>query len=161
MKKVKCDNVVRLIDVFQTQNNAYIITELCEDGDLVGYIKKNLKKIRQDQAVHAITDILRGLQELAKYGIIHRDLKPANILISKENVFKITDFGFARMVEKTDYLMTSLVGTPLYMSPQILRRTMYTAKCDVWSIGLIFYELIYGQTPWPSNSIIDLVNNMF
>lgn len=81
---------------------------------------------------------------MATNGIIHRDLKPANILISKEDVFKITDFGFARMVEKTDYLMTSLVGTPLYMSPQILKRQMYTSKCDVWSIGLIFYELIYG-----------------
>ncbi|EAR99151.2 Serine/Threonine kinase domain protein (macronuclear) [Tetrahymena thermophila SB210] len=161
MKKLKCENVVKLIDVFQTQNNAYIITELCEDGDLVDFMKRNAGKIRQNQAVKIITDILRGLQELAKHGIIHRDLKPANILISKKDVFKITDFGFARMVEKTDYLMTSLVGTPLYMSPQILKRQMYTSKCDVWSIGLIFYELIYGQTPWPSNSVIDLVNNMF
>jgi len=124
-------------------------------------MKKQAGKITPNQAVNIVTDILIGLQELARHGIIHRDLKPANILISRKDTFKITDFGFARMVEKTDYLMTSLVGTPLYMSPQILKRQMYSSKCDVWSVGLIFYELIYGHTPWPSNSVIDLVNNMF
>lgn len=118
MKKLKCENVVRLIDVFQTTNNAYIVTELCEDGDLVEFMKRQAGQIKQALAIKIVTDILRGLQELARHGIIHRDLKPANILISQnKTIFKITDFGFARMVEKKDYLMTSLVGTPLYMSP--------------------------------------------
>ena len=54
--------------------------------------------------------------------------------------------------------MTSLVGTPLYMSPQVLLRRQYTSKCDVWSIGLILYELIEGKTPWVVRDILDLVN---
>ncbi len=114
MKKLNCDNVVKLIDVYQTQNNAYIISELCLGGDLVEYYKKT--KISQKHAIKIIQDILLGLKELNKYAIIHRDLKPANILIHQE-IFKITDFGFARKVENNNDLMTSLVGTPLYMSP--------------------------------------------
>ena len=95
-----------------------------------------------------------------KNGIIHRDIKPANILIS-DNVFKLTDFGFAKKVHShSETLMTSLVGTPLYMSPQILKRLNYTSKCDIWSLGLIFYEMIYGVTPWPSRDIMDLLHNI-
>ncbi|EGR29853.1 protein kinase domain protein [Ichthyophthirius multifiliis] len=105
---------------------------------------------------------MEGLHDLQKQQIIHRDLKPANILFDKNNnVFKISDFGFARIAQNQNFLMDSLVGTPLYMSPQILKNQKYSAKCDIWSIGLIFYQLIYGKTPWPCATIVDLVQNMF
>ncbi|EGR32768.1 protein kinase domain protein [Ichthyophthirius multifiliis] len=162
MQKLNNKNIVRLIDVYQTQNNAYIVTELCQGGDLIEYMKKNKNKISQKESLKIIENIIFGLEHLFMHGVIHRDLKPANILISENgNIFKISDFGFARKIENEDFLMKSLVGTPLYMSPQILKRQNYTYKCDIWSLGIIFYQLIYGKTPWPSNSVIDLVNNMF
>lgn len=70
---------------------------------------------------------------------MHRDLKPANILI-KNGVCKLADFGFAKNLQYGDNtILKSIVGTPLYMSPQILARTAYTNKSDLWSIGLIYY----------------------
>ena len=71
-------------------------------------------------------------------GIIHRDLKPANILI-KQSSCKLSDFGFAKSLKNEETIMKSIVGTPLYMSPQILKKAKYTAKSDLWSIGLIYY----------------------
>lgn len=86
-------------------------------------------------------------------------MKPANVLLNS-NVFKITDFGFARKLRNEEAIMDSLVGTPLYMSPQILKKTTYNSKSEIWSIAVIFYELIFGTTPWPSQNLIDLINNI-
>ncbi|EAR99160.1 Serine/Threonine kinase domain protein (macronuclear) [Tetrahymena thermophila SB210] len=159
MKKLKHPHVVRLLDVFQTKNNTYIITEFCNQGDLRTYLKKK-KSLTEREAITVISQIMSGLQELANNGIIHRDLKPANILIH-DDVFKITDFGFAKKLDSMeDQLMDSLVGTPLYMAPQILNKQQYTSKCDVWSIGLILYELLFGRTPWPAVNVVDLVQKM-
>lgn len=81
---------------------------------------------------------MRGAKYLHSNGVIHRDLKPANILM-KNGVCKISDFGFAKSLEYENAVMKSIVGTPLYMSPQILKRCKYTSKSDLWSIGLIYY----------------------
>ncbi len=70
-------------------------------------------------------------------GIVHRDLKPANILI-KNGCLKIADFGMSKLEEGNE-LLRSHVGTPYYMAPQVLQRIDYTRKCDVWSMGVIFY----------------------
>lgn len=126
MKKLHHPHVVNMLDVFQTKNNTYIITEFCNQGDLRTYLKKKLLASPQglpvDLALVIISQIISGLSELSAQGIIHRDLKPANILVS-DGIFKITDFGFAKKLDSMDdQLMESLVGTPLYMAPQILNK---------------------------------------
>lgn len=80
-----------------------------------------------------------GFHELINNGVIHRDIKPENILI-RNKVLKLADFGFAKSVN-ADYMNQSLVGTPLYMAPQILKRDKYTSKCDIWGVGLIYFEV--------------------
>ncbi|CAD8087916.1 unnamed protein product [Paramecium sonneborni] len=156
MKLIEDKNIVRLIDVLQSVNNTYIITEFCNGGDLREYLKKR-KTIPENDAINVLKDLLHGIKALLKIGIIHRDIKPANIMI-QDTLFKITDFGFAKQVDShIDTMMNSLVGTPLYMSPQILKRQSYTSKCDIWSLGLIFYELIYGITPWHSQNLVELM----
>ncbi|KAM3132048.1 hypothetical protein pb186bvf_015792 [Paramecium bursaria] len=158
MKDLDCPNIVKLLDVLTTTNNCYIVSELCTGGDLREFMKR-AGAIEEQIAIKILTQILRGILQSFKRGIIHRDLKPANILIAQNQIFKIADFGFAKRFDKLeDDLMTSLVGTPLYMSPQVLLRRQYTSKCDVWSIGLILYELIEGKTPWVVRDILDLVN---
>lgn len=88
--------------------------------------------------------------------MIHRDIKPANILLH-DGIAKISDFGFARVVddmEDRDHF--TLVGTPLYMAPQILKSDKFSSKCDIWSLGMMFYEMLYGSTPWIGKNQIAL-----
>lgn len=94
MKKVSHQNIVKLYDIYQTLNNMYIVTELCQDGDLYRLLQKK-KKLAENQAKSFLKDIMNGAKYLHKNGIIHRDLKPANILI-KKGVCKLSDFGFAK-----------------------------------------------------------------
>ena len=150
MKKVAHQNIVQLHDIYQTTNNMYIVTELCQDGDLLKLLHRR-KRIPEAEAKMLLRDIVNGAKYLHKSGIIHRDLKPANILI-KEGTCKLSDFGFAKSLKSEDVVMKSIVGTPLYMSPQILQKEKYTAKSDLWSIGLIYYEMLHGRTPWPAQN---------
>ncbi len=137
MKKVSHDNIVRLYDIYQTANNMYIVTQFCQDGDLFKLLQKR-KRFSEQQAKSYLKDIMNGAKYLHKNGIIHRDLKPANILM-KNGVCKLSDFGFAKSLSGQETIMKSIVGTPLYMSPQILKKGKYTTKSDLWSIGLIYY----------------------
>ncbi|CAK71363.1 unnamed protein product (macronuclear) [Paramecium tetraurelia] len=159
MKKINDSHVVKLLDVLQSANNTYIITEYCNGGDLREFIKAR-KVIPEEEALKILKDLLQGIKALLKQGIIHRDIKPANILIH-DSQFKITDFGFAKQIDQNlDTIMNSLVGTPLYMSPQILKRGKYSSKCDIWSLGLIMYEMLYGMTPWHSQNLVELMNKL-
>ncbi len=80
--------------------------------------------------------------------IIHRDIKPDNILI-KNGIIKISDFGFSRYaIFEGQENFTNGIGTPLYMSPQLLNNSKYTSKCDVWSVGVVLYQMLYGDVKY-------------
>ena len=88
------------------------------------------------------------MQELVKVGMMHRDVKPENILVCDDGKsVKVGDFGFVKDANETP-MKHSVVGTPLYMSPQCLSNISYSNKSDIWSLGIMFYELMCGQTPW-------------
>ena len=97
--------------------------------------------------------------EIVKHNIVHRDLKPANILVH-QNTFKICDFGFAKYLKELSKMNKTSVGTPMYMSPQVLKGKPYTNKTDVWSLGVLAYEMMFGRTPWQGNSEDNLYKNM-
>ncbi|CAD8120799.1 unnamed protein product [Paramecium sonneborni] len=159
MRDLQGNNVVKLIDVLETANNYYIVQEFCDGGDLQHLLKKK-KFLPQKEAMQLFIDVLLGMIELVKKGIIHRDLKPANILINK-GIYKIADFGFSKALDNFQkQMIVSNVGTPLYQSLQLLKADKYTSKSDIWSLGFIFYEALYGQTPWTARSIPELVKNI-
>ena len=83
---------------------------------------------------------------MAEAGYLHRDLKPANLLI-KDKMTKIADFGFAKRVTANSKEAVN-VGSPLYMSPEALNSNIYTIKNDIWSVGVIIYEILHGKVPW-------------
>ena len=101
LKRLKHANIVRLIDVLQSANSMYIVTEFCKDGDLKEALNKR-KMFAEGDALNIFFQILDGFQQLVNNGVIHRDLKPANILIHA-GIYKIADFGFARFVTDFNY----------------------------------------------------------
>lgn len=98
-------------------------------------------KLNYNDAMQAFREIVEGCAYLYNQNIFHRDLKPENILI-KDGTYKISDFGFAKHTEealKESPEKGTTAGTPIYMAPQILKGDPYSLKCDVWSLGVIFY----------------------
>jgi serine/threonine protein kinase len=163
LQKLHSDNVVGFYDVMESSKNYYIIQELC-DGDLSSEIKVGLNR-PENEAVDMLRQICNGFLTLVREGIIHRyalpyprDLKPANIM-KKAKLLKLGDFGFAKQMENTS-MVSTCVGTPLYMSLEILKGETYTSKCDIWALGFIFYEILHGNTPWTANTEVQLVRNI-
>jgi serine/threonine protein kinase len=157
--------IVALKDVLETANNYYIVQEYCDGGTLRDLMLRQ-KTVPEKQAVGILAQICQGFIELIKNGVIHRyvihyfrDVKPENILIHNQD-YKIADFGFAKNVRSAGQLNKSLVGTPLYMAPQLLRMEKYSTKCDIWAIGMIFYEMLMGEVPWPARTEFELINNI-
>ena len=113
--------------------------EYCKDGDLKKYLKKREKEgLLEQEVILTMRQIVKGYHSLAKNNTIHRDLKPANILINN-GLFKICDFGFSKVIKDPSMANKTCVGSPIYMAPQILDKKDYSAKCDIWSLGIIFY----------------------
>ncbi|CAD8133096.1 unnamed protein product [Paramecium pentaurelia] len=146
MKQLDHPNIVKFIDKFNTDRSIYIVTEYCADGDLRNIMKG--RRIPESEVNQIFCQLASGFKELVKANIIHRDLKPANIM-NHRGVVKIADFGFAKIVDNfSGELLRTCVGSPLYMAPQILKKEKYTTKSDIWSLGVIYYEMIYGMAPW-------------
>jgi len=149
MKISKHPNIVQLYDVVRDGGLVNLMLEFCGDGSLEDYLKKH-GKLSEKETIYWLKDLALGLKFLRDRGIIHRDLKPGNLLIATEDGvsrLKITDFTFARFIEPGD-LATTLVGTPLYMAPEIFDVHRYTDKADLWSIGIIVYQMLTGDIPF-------------
>jgi len=105
-------------------------------------------------------DLASSLGLLKSRNILHRDLKPDNFLLTQsptgQVILKLADFGFAKQLSKFDELLPSMVGTPVYLAPEIWRRLPYTTKSDLWSVGVIFFEMLVGSTVFYSQTIQDL-----
>lgn len=140
------ENILEVYDIYNTKNNTYIITELCDGGDLSKYISSR-KSLPQEDAINLMNQIINGYNFMQNRGVIHRDLKPANIFI-KNNEIKIADFGFAMKQLECKKYSSYNVGSPVYMPPEALNQNKYSFKSDIWALGVIFYEMLTGKTPW-------------
>lgn len=132
--------------------------EYCDAGDLAQYLQK-YRVLPEQQAQIFLSQLANALNELWKQNLIHRDIKPQNILLCNERgslVLKLADFGFARIVRPAD-LAETLCGSPLYMAPEILKYEKYDSKADLWSIGAIAYEMLFGQPPFRGENHIHLL----
>ncbi|XP_018677209.2 serine/threonine-protein kinase ATG1c isoform X3 [Musa acuminata AAA Group] len=119
-------------------------------------------RVSEATAMYFMKQLASGLQVLRANNVIHRDLKPQNLLLSTydENAtLKIADFGFARSLSPST-LADTLCGTPLYMAPEVMELKKYDGKADLWSVGVIFYQLVTGKTPFTANNQIELLQNI-
>ncbi|CAD8140126.1 unnamed protein product [Paramecium pentaurelia] len=147
--------IVKMYAHYETINNFYIISEYCET-DILSILKQQ-RQINEDQVIMYILQISEALLYLNQKQIIHRDIKPSNILIHNGEV-RLADFGFAIQQDKLKFEDRKLqVGSPLYMSPETLLQQEYNHKTDIWSLGILYFEMIFGVVPFFSMELEDLI----
>ncbi|VDP05779.1 unnamed protein product [Soboliphyme baturini] len=153
LKKLSNPHIVQLNDFFWDSENIYLILEYCGGNDLSSFLKRHsalaervTKKFLQQLAI--------ALQYLRSHNISHLDLKPQNILLTSgcPPLLKLADFGVAQCLKSSDE-KHGFRGSPLYMAPEILLSHKYDAKADLWSVGIILYECLFGQPPFPCDSL--------
>ncbi len=118
-------------------------------------MQNNKRKFSEAQARIIWYDLLNGIDKLHKLKISHRDLKLQNILYIPNKCAKIIDFGMATL--KTSISNQSFVGSPMFMSPQVLFNQKYSYKCDIWSLGIIFYCMIFRISPYGDTYNVKLI----
>ena len=164
LKELDHPNIVKQYEVIKDDLNSkiFIVMEYCEEGDLNKLILKNKnnknlidEKIIWDIIIQSL-DALNYLHNEKK--ILHRDIKPSNIFLNKNYKIKLGDFGFSRQYF-IGYAKT-ILGTPLYMPPEILERKPYNEKADIWALGCSIYELATFHTPYYASNIKILYNNI-
>lgn len=157
MNNLNHKNVLKLYNVIYENNNIYLILEYCKYGDLSLFLKN--KKLKESVVKGFLYQIVSGLKYLHKKNIFHRDLKPQNILVDNNFNLKITDFTFAKE-NMEENMSQTMCGSPLYMAPEILNYQEYNSKTDLWSVGIIMYEMLIGSTPYKAKNIVKLVKNI-
>ncbi len=154
MRIIDHPNLLKLKDYLETSSNFYVVVQYCRDGDMEKFLAK-VGKVSEEQAVFYLKQIMAGFFYLTKNKIMHRDFKLANIFMNGHEIV-IGDFGFAKAgVEAT---MTKL-GTPYNMSPELIfstGNTRYTNKTDLWSIGVVYFQLLFGRLPFQVMTLDEL-----
>ncbi|HQK74167.1 MAG TPA: Stk1 family PASTA domain-containing Ser/Thr kinase [Clostridiales bacterium] len=147
-------NIVKVYDVSYGDKLQYIVMEYVEGITLKEYIEK-CGKVNWKEAVHFITQILRALQNAHDKGIIHRDVKPQNIMLLQNGTIKVTDFGIARFWRSENRTVTErAIGSVHYISPEQARGDITDNKTDIYSVGIVLYEMLTGQLPFQADNSV-------
>jgi len=146
-------NVIRIFDLGEDAGTKFITMEFADGVTLRSHLSER-GKFPPAEAVEIIRQICRGLEAAHAEGVIHRDLKPQNIMLSQQGRVVIMDFGLARTLTSSMTQTGALVGTMEYMSPEQALGKEIDARSDVFAIGLIFYELLTGRTPYQAETAI-------
>ena len=158
MKQLDSPYIVKLLDVLKTRENLYLVMDFCEGGDLEKYIKHN-GAVPEALGRKWLAQLFRAFLSLLETRVLHRDLKLANLLLTNPDPYqsdiKVADFGFARFLNE-DALAVTQLGTPLYMAPEIFDGEQYDHKIDVWSLGVLAYELFTGMQAFLCRTIPEL-----
>ncbi|MBD3413209.1 MAG: protein kinase [Candidatus Aminicenantes bacterium] len=149
-------NIATIYDVVKSENMTYIVMQYIE-GDSLQKVISSGKKMPLEKAVHLIAQICDALDYAHKNGIIHRDIKPANILMDKEGTPYLVDFGIARVETSTITQTGRTVGTPSYMSPEQVMGKKVDKCSDIFSLGVLLYEILTGKRPFHGDSITTVI----
>ncbi|KAG0583370.1 hypothetical protein KC19_3G131200 [Ceratodon purpureus] len=147
MRKVRHKNVVQFIGACTIAPNLCIITEYMSGGSVYDYLRKQKALLKMPMLLRVAIDVSKGMDYLHQNKIIHRDLKAANLLLDENEVVKVADFGVAR-VQSQSGVMTAETGTYRWMAPEIIEHKPYDKKADMFSFGIVLWELLTGKVPY-------------
>lgn len=151
-RKITHENVIRIYDLVTIGQSYAISMEYFPSHSLADEIRKNSgQAFNIKRSIELMCSICRGMSPAQAAGVVHRDLKPANILINDDDLVKIVDFGLAAAARKADARITKsgiLVGTPTYMAPEQVRAKTIDSRTDIYTLGIIMYEMLTGRAPY-------------
>lgn len=149
-------NIVKVLDVDEDERHYYMIMEYVEGPTLHEYIKEN-GPLSAEEAVFFAKQILRGIEHAHSHRIVHRDIKPQNILMTDQKELKISDFGIARALSETAMTQTNhIMGSVHYLSPEQAKGVRTDESSDIYSIGIVLYEMLTGHPPFEGESAVSI-----
>ncbi len=159
LAKLAHPNIIKVLDFGTQESDFYISFEYFESRNLRNFMQE--EKIAESQKYQLVKQLLNGLDFAHQNRIVHRDIKPENILVNDQHQLKIADFGLALVINEEQIThKSSIVGTPSYMSPEQIRGEKLTPQSDIFSTGILLYELFSGQHPFLGNDVSATINNI-
>jgi fused-like protein len=158
LRSVAHPHVVRLLDFFETSRDLVIVTEFCH-GQLYEVFVDD-KRLPIPLVRSIAQQLCSALHYLHAQNIVHRDIKAQNVLIGSDGVLKLCDFGFARSFSSASPLLSSALGSPLCMAPEILAGRKYDASADLWALAVMLYELAAGFPPFNAENLPALMKQV-
>ena len=150
-------NIVAVYDVSRSSDVEYIVMELIDGITLKQYMQKKGNKLNWREALHFITQIVKALGHAHSRGIIHRDIKPHNIMVLRDGSVKVADFGIARVASGGHSTLTQeALGSVHYISPEQARGSHIDARSDLYSAGVVLYEMITGRLPFEGDTPVSV-----
>eukprot|EP00759_Apiculatamorpha_spiralis_P007209 PhF_6_TR14249/c0_g1_i1/m.22873/K08857/NEK1_4_5; NIMA (never in mitosis gene a)-related kinase 1/4/5 len=151
-------NIIKHKESCATDTHFTLVTEYAEGGDLHREISERRKQgvhFTSNEIASIFVQVCLAVDHLHQNGILHRDIKPANVFFTKLGLIKLGDFGFSKQYEETlsNPVASTRCGTPLYMSPEMWRGEPYSKSADLWSIGVLLYEMLTLNRPFASDSM--------
>jgi len=156
IRKINHPNIVKIFDLGVADHHAYIAMEFCDRGSLKRRITKG---ISTQLAVTYLREIAGALAAIHRIGILHRDLKPTNVLFRRDGSLAVIDFGLAKQAHLNAEITGTgeIFGTPYYMSPEQGKGEVVDERSDIYSLGIIFYEMLSGKKPFVADSAMGLI----
>lgn len=157
--------IIKLKEFYETRDKLYLVQEYCAGGNLSDMIRRERKEggLSESRIKNIFIQLLQAVSYLHALGVVHRDIKTENILLKERYTddVRLLDFGLSRLMPRTELLMTS-VGTLDYKAPEICSRRPYGTACDLWSLGVVLYEMLSGELPClfeSDESVVDYAIN--